>query len=214
VQPAATLLLPRERHTVRVARALLESTLRSVGVTPPDIADLAVALSEACSNAVRHASGAPCYEVEILIDEQGCTIRVTDEGAGFDPHGAPVPPPTAQGGRGLALMDALVDRFEIDASKGTGSRITLYKRLSHRSCRLFLDDGSGYGHQNSGSQRSEEATMGEKADEMKGRAKEAGGDLTDNDDMKREGKVDQATSSVKEKAGEAADKVRDVVSGD
>jgi uncharacterized protein YjbJ (UPF0337 family) len=56
--------------------------------------------------------------------------------------------------------------------------------------------------------------MGEKADDMKGRAKEAAGDLTNDDDMKREGKVDQATSTIKEKAGEAADKVRDVVSGD
>jgi uncharacterized protein YjbJ (UPF0337 family) len=56
--------------------------------------------------------------------------------------------------------------------------------------------------------------MGEKTDDMKGRAKEAAGDVTDNDDMKREGKVDRATSSVKDKAGDAADKVRDVVSGD
>jgi uncharacterized protein YjbJ (UPF0337 family) len=56
--------------------------------------------------------------------------------------------------------------------------------------------------------------MGEKADDMKGRAKEAGGDLTGDDDMKREGKIDQATSTAKEKAGNAADKVRDVVSGD
>jgi uncharacterized protein YjbJ (UPF0337 family) len=56
--------------------------------------------------------------------------------------------------------------------------------------------------------------MGEKADDLKGRAKEATGDLTNDDDMKREGKIDQATSKVKEKAGDAADKVRDVVSGD
>lgn len=56
--------------------------------------------------------------------------------------------------------------------------------------------------------------MGEKADEMKGRAKEAAGDLTDDDDMKREGKLDQAGSTVKEKVGEATDKVKDVLNRD
>ena len=53
--------------------------------------------------------------------------------------------------------------------------------------------------------------MGDKADEIKGRAKEAAGDITDNDDLKREGKVDRATSSVKEKVEETVDKVRDKV---
>lgn len=48
-------------------------------------------------------------------------------------------------------------------------------------------------------------------DELKGRAKEAAGDLTDNDDLKREGKVDQATGTVKDKVGDAADKVKDIV---
>ena len=59
--------------------------------------------------------------------------------------------------------------------------------------------------------RSEGSTMDGKKDDLDGRAKEAAGDLTDNDDLKREGKVDQATGKVKEKVGEAADKVRDKV---
>lgn len=48
-----------------------------------------------------------------------------------------------------------------------------------------------------------------KAEELKGRAKEAGGDLTDNDEMKREGKADQASASVKDKVGDAVDSVKD-----
>ncbi len=51
-------------------------------------------------------------------------------------------------------------------------------------------------------------------DDIKGRAKEAAGDLTDNDDLKREGKVDQATGTVKDKVGDAADKVKDVLNRD
>ena len=48
--------------------------------------------------------------------------------------------------------------------------------------------------------------MGEKADEAKGRVKEAAGDLTDDDRLKREGKMDQAGAEVKEKTNEAVDK--------
>ncbi len=53
-----------------------------------------------------------------------------------------------------------------------------------------------------------------KMDDLKGRAKEAAGDLTDDEDLQREGKVDQATGWVKEKVGDAADKVKDVVDRD
>jgi uncharacterized protein YjbJ (UPF0337 family) len=48
--------------------------------------------------------------------------------------------------------------------------------------------------------------MGEKADEAKGRVKEAAGDLTDDDRLKREGKMDQAGAEVKEKTSDAVDK--------
>jgi uncharacterized protein YjbJ (UPF0337 family) len=44
-------------------------------------------------------------------------------------------------------------------------------------------------------------------DEAKGRAKEAAGSLTKDKDLKNEGKVDQAKSSVKDTVDKAADKV-------
>jgi uncharacterized protein YjbJ (UPF0337 family) len=54
--------------------------------------------------------------------------------------------------------------------------------------------------------------MGEgKFDEMKGRAKEAAGDLTDDDELKKEGKVDRAGGAVKDKVDKATDKVKDAV---
>ena len=49
-----------------------------------------------------------------------------------------------------------------------------------------------------------------KKDDIKGRVKEAG-DLTDDDDLKREGKTDRAASSVKEKLEKAKEKGEEVV---
>ena len=51
-------------------------------------------------------------------------------------------------------------------------------------------------------------------DEIKGRAKRAGGELTDNDDLKREGSVDKAAGKAKDLVDKAADKAKDTLGGD
>ena len=56
--------------------------------------------------------------------------------------------------------------------------------------------------------------MAEKGDEMKGRTKEAAGDLTGDESLQREGKVDRAASTIKEKVGEGADKAKDALDRD
>lgn len=53
--------------------------------------------------------------------------------------------------------------------------------------------------------------MGENFDDATGRAKEAAGDLTGNEDLEREGQIDQGKASVKEKVGEAADRVSEAI---
>jgi uncharacterized protein YjbJ (UPF0337 family) len=66
--------------------------------------------------------------------------------------------------------------------------------------------------------------MGQHIDEAKGRTKQAAGDLTDDEKLKREGKIDRAISSVKgrldsavesisDKVDVAADKAKDKVGG-
>jgi len=57
--------------------------------------------------------------------------------------------------------------------------------------------------------KKERIKMTEKIDEAKGRTKQAAGDLTDDEELKREGKIDRATSTAKEKIDEVADKVKD-----
>ena len=60
--------------------------------------------------------------------------------------------------------------------------------------------------------------MGEKIDQAKGRAKQAAGDLTDDDDLRREGKGDELLGKAKgvlddlrEKADDALDRVKEKV---
>jgi len=56
--------------------------------------------------------------------------------------------------------------------------------------------------------------MGEHIDEAKGRTKQAAGDLTDDEKLKREGRVDRTVSSIKDKVDDAADKVKEKVGHD
>ena len=51
-------------------------------------------------------------------------------------------------------------------------------------------------------------------DDLKGRTKEAAGDLTGDQGLKNEGKVDRATGSVKDAADSASDKLKDAVNRD
>ena len=53
--------------------------------------------------------------------------------------------------------------------------------------------------------------MSGKSDDIKGRVKEAAGDLTDDKDLQREGKIDQAVGSVKDTASDAKNWVEDKV---
>lgn len=53
--------------------------------------------------------------------------------------------------------------------------------------------------------------MDEKRDETKGRMKEAAGALSGDEDLQREGKMDRAGASAKEKANDAVDRTKDAV---
>jgi uncharacterized protein YjbJ (UPF0337 family) len=56
--------------------------------------------------------------------------------------------------------------------------------------------------------------MSGKTDEMKGRVKEAAGALTDDERLKREGKLDQTAGKAKQAAEKVIDKAKDVVNPD
>jgi len=56
--------------------------------------------------------------------------------------------------------------------------------------------------------------MGANMDEMKGRMKEAAGDLTDDDELKKEGKTDRLGAEIKDKADKVVDKAKDMINKD
>ena len=86
------------------------------------LADMKMAVTEACTNVVVHAydEDAGMLEVEMLADENGLTIVVRDHGAGIQPRPARSEPPAL--GLGLPLIAALSDAFELKGSRRPGHR--------------------------------------------------------------------------------------------
>src|SRR4051794_11145955 len=105
------LSLPREVDSVPAVRRLLRCALAMLQVDRQSGADLEIALTEACANAVTHATGADNFEVRLDVREDHCAIDVLDAGAGFDAESAASGSPAAHSerGRGLFLIKALAE---------------------------------------------------------------------------------------------------------
>jgi serine/threonine-protein kinase RsbW len=126
-----SLFLPRESASVPMARRILGTTLTTAGVTDECRSDILLALAEACANAVAHAKPAETYEVTVLLDRDECQIEVLDAGPGFEYDG-PAPsdqPILTESGRGLHIIQALSDDFDLRPNTPTGTLIRFAKRL-------------------------------------------------------------------------------------
>jgi serine/threonine-protein kinase RsbW len=96
--------------------------------------DLKLALTEACTNSVKHAygeNGVGSVDIvyELLADR--LAVEVGDDGSGFDPNaGAPgADDDLEEGGLGIEIIRALTDEVEIGEREGGGSRLRFVKLL-------------------------------------------------------------------------------------
>jgi serine/threonine-protein kinase RsbW len=134
------LFLPRDAASVPVSRQVLDGCLETLGVTEDTRTDIALALSEACANVVQHARSGVDYEVLATTCDGKCVIEVVNRG---DRGGAPVPvgaalgppsaepvPATAEHGRGLKIIDAVVDNLELTGDGRDGTTVHFEKNLS------------------------------------------------------------------------------------
>ncbi len=79
------LVFPRETISVPVVRRVLGDTLDKLGVDEECVADLLLAVTEACTNVLRHSGPARRYEVVATVGRNQCVLDVVDTGRGFDP---------------------------------------------------------------------------------------------------------------------------------
>lgn len=118
-----TIILPRDEVTVPLIRHIVRDSLLKIGATRECVGDIELALTEACTNVLNHAKqnqNPSEYSVSLNVEYHSCDIRITDRGAGFDATAVGVVGDSAESGRGITLMRALVDDLKfVSDSKGT-----------------------------------------------------------------------------------------------
>jgi len=131
VEFEVVLCLPHDAASVPITRQVLGSCLATLGVTRDTRTDIALALSEACANVILHAGADHQYEVMARARDGRCVIEVADAGAGtaaVAPPSEPVPL-TAEGGRGLGIIDAVTDNLRLTVYGRAGTTVHFEKAL-------------------------------------------------------------------------------------
>jgi serine/threonine-protein kinase RsbW len=77
------LVFPRETISVPVVRRVLGEALDQIGVDQECIADLLLAVTEACTNVLKHSGPGFRYEVTASVGPHSCVLEVVDNGRGF-----------------------------------------------------------------------------------------------------------------------------------
>lgn len=140
-QPAATvgsptvrLTIPAKPEYITLVRLALSGLSRSRPLSDEELGDLKLAVTEACTNSVRHGyreDGEGTVEVVYELQPDRVVVEVADDGPGFDAAGdRPTAENLAEGGLGIAIIKAVSDEFESGTrSNGRGSRLRFVKLL-------------------------------------------------------------------------------------
>jgi serine/threonine-protein kinase RsbW len=130
---AIRLTIPAKAEYITLGRLALTGLARLRELPQDVLGDLKLALTEACTNSVRHAYEAGDGVVEILYELHAdrLVVEVSDEGEGFVPADVPQPEEgdLSEGGLGISIIHALADEVEIGPRTGGGSRLRFVKRL-------------------------------------------------------------------------------------
>lgn len=135
---AIRLTIPAKPEYITLGRLALTgiARLRPEPLRQEVLGDLRLALTEACTNSVRHAYAGGEGTVEILYElhDDKLVVEVVDEGEGFEPPSDPGSTLTgeelSEGGLGIAIIEALADEFEIRERPQGGSFLRFVKHLS------------------------------------------------------------------------------------
>jgi serine/threonine-protein kinase RsbW len=135
---AIRLTIPAKPEYITLGRLALTgiARLRAEPLSPEVLGDLKLALTEACTNSVRHAYGDGEGTVQIVYElyPDKLVVEVADEGEGFEPPrdaGAPLDEEElSEGGLGIAIIEALSDEFEIRERAQGGSSLRFVKHFA------------------------------------------------------------------------------------
>ena len=129
------LTIPAKPEYITLGRLALTAIARVRPLSEETLSDLKLALTEACTNSVRHAYDDRPGTVEIVyqLEPDRLVVEVVDDGGGFEPDRVASGDngDLNEGGLGIAIIRAIADDVEIGTQPGgRGSRLRFEKALS------------------------------------------------------------------------------------
>jgi serine/threonine-protein kinase RsbW len=122
--------LPATPEGAPIARAIVRDTAHELGLDSGTTWELMLATTEAVANAVEH--GAPCdprgIELRLQFDDGKLEVEIVDCGGCF-PDVPRTRKPRGHGGRGLPIIAAVVDQFEVVPERGA-TRVRFRKHVA------------------------------------------------------------------------------------
>jgi anti-sigma regulatory factor (Ser/Thr protein kinase) len=117
------LVLAAVAENVVLIRHVIGALGESIALPQGRIEDIKLAVTEACTNVVRHAYSTETGSLDVtaVADADGLQVVVADEGEGIRPHTQSEGGP----GLGLPLMAAVAYEFEIEQSRAGGTRVRM-----------------------------------------------------------------------------------------
>jgi len=126
-----TLSLPRHASTVACSRALLTVLLSVAGTTAECCDELAVIITEACTNAVVHSAPDSAVDISVVVEDRQFVLEIGNRG---DTVGVKINrqsgDPLRIGGRGLPLMATLADTVAFLPAAPGQVRLRVIKQLA------------------------------------------------------------------------------------
>ena len=115
---------------VSIIRLTTSGIANKVGFCIDDIEDLKVAISEACTNAIKH-SLEDRFTIVYSIIENGLAIEIIDNGKGYDTASVRQPDldNLKENGMGLFIIESLMDDVNVESVQGKGTTIKMTKYL-------------------------------------------------------------------------------------
>jgi len=129
------LTIPARAEYIPLGRLALTAIAGVRPLSDETLHDLKLALTEACTNSVKHAYGEDGGSIDIVYEllSDRLAVEVGDAGAGFEPNGArgdgAAEDELEEGGLGIEIIRALTDEVEIAKREGGGSKLRFVKLL-------------------------------------------------------------------------------------
>jgi serine/threonine-protein kinase RsbW len=138
IERTFSLQVPSNTENLAMIRDFVNGIGMRAGLPASEVANLEMAVDEACANVIEHAYGPEVTKevsVKATIDDETVQIDVVDTGKGFDPGEISqlnldqLVAERKSGGLGMRLMKTLMDEVHYEIIPGQKNELRMIKRL-------------------------------------------------------------------------------------